>query len=47
MIKVAWSRITYDNSKIIMSTGITFTPIEKSVQEIAEIYLEEKRGIPR
>jgi nucleoside-diphosphate-sugar epimerase len=46
IIKVAWSRITYDNSKIIKSTGITFTAIEKSVQEIAEIYLEEKRGIP-
>jgi dihydroflavonol-4-reductase len=47
MIKVAWSRITYDNSKIIRSTGITFTPIEESVQAIGKIFLEEKRGIPR
>lgn len=47
MIKVAWSRITYDNSKIIRSTGISFTPIEKSVQVIGEIFLEEKMKIPR
>jgi hypothetical protein len=47
MIKVAWSRITYDNSKIIRSTGISFTPIEKSVQAIGEIFLEEKMKIPR
>jgi nucleoside-diphosphate-sugar epimerase len=45
MIKVAWSRITFDNSKIIKHTGITFTPIEKTVNSIGEIYLEEKRGI--
>jgi nucleoside-diphosphate-sugar epimerase len=47
MIKVAWSKITYDNSKIINSTGISFTPIEKSVQAIGDIFLEEMRGIPR
>jgi nucleoside-diphosphate-sugar epimerase len=47
LLKVAWSRITYDNSKIIRSTGFSFTPIEESVQTIGEIYLEEKRGIPR
>jgi dihydroflavonol-4-reductase len=43
MIKVAWSRTTYDNSKIIKDTGISFTPIEKSVEAIAEIYLSEKK----
>jgi nucleoside-diphosphate-sugar epimerase len=45
MVKVAWARITYDNSKIIRSTGFSFIPIEKSVQTIGEIYLEEKRGV--
>lgn len=47
MIKVAWSRITYDNSKIIRSTGISFIPIERSVKAIGEIYLSEKMRIPR
>jgi nucleoside-diphosphate-sugar epimerase len=47
LIKIAWSRITYDNSKIIRSTGFSFNPIEKTVSTIGEIYLEEKRGIPR
>lgn len=47
MIKVAWSRVTYDNSKIIKHTGIIFTPIEKTVQTIGEIYLEEKMEVPR
>lgn len=45
MVKVAWAMITYDNRKIIKSTGISFTPIEKSVEAIAEIYLLEKKGI--
>jgi len=47
LLKVAWSRITYDNSKIIRSTGFSFTPIEKSVQTIGEIFLEENKGINR
>jgi len=47
MIRVAWSRITYDNSKIIKYTGITFKPIERSVKEIGKIYLEEKPRVPR
>jgi hypothetical protein len=42
LIKVAWSRITYDNSKIIRSTGFSFNPIEKTVSTIGEIYLLEK-----
>jgi len=46
MIKVAWSRITYDSSKLVRSTGFTFTPLEKSVRNIGEIYMEEKKGIP-
>ncbi len=47
MIKVAWSRITYDNRKIIKYTGISFIPIEKSVKAIGRIYLEEKKRVPR
>jgi len=47
MIKAAWSRITFDNSKIIKHTGITFTPIEKTISSIGEIYLLEKMKIPR
>lgn len=47
MIKVAWSRITYDNNKIIKFTGISFTPVESSVIAIGKIYLEEKMIIPR
>jgi nucleoside-diphosphate-sugar epimerase len=47
MIKVAWSKITYDNSKVIKYTGISFKPIEKSVQEIGRIYLDERKGVPR
>jgi nucleoside-diphosphate-sugar epimerase len=46
MIKVAWSRITYDSSKLVRSTGFTFTPLEKSVINIGKIYMEEKKGIP-
>jgi len=47
MLKVAWSHITYDNSKLIKYTGFSFTPIEKTVKAIGEIYLEEMRGILR
>ncbi len=47
MIRVAWSRITYDNSKIIKYTGITFKPIERSVKEIGKVYLEERKRVPR
>ena len=47
MLKVAWSRITYDNSKLIKSTGFSFTPIEKTVQAIGKIFLEDTRKIPR
>jgi len=47
MIKVAWSRITYDNRKIIKYTGISFIPVERSVKAIGRIYLEEKNRVPR
>jgi hypothetical protein len=46
MIKVAWSRISYDSSKLIRNTGFTFTPLEESVKNIGKIYMEEKKGIP-
>jgi dihydroflavonol-4-reductase len=42
MLKVAWSRITYDNSKLIKRTGFSYTPIERTVQVIGEIFLQEK-----
>jgi dihydroflavonol-4-reductase len=47
MLKVAWSQITYDNSKLIRYTGFSFTPIEKTVKSIGEIFLEEMKGIQR
>lgn len=47
MLKVAWSRITYDNSKLIKRTAVSFTPIEKTVQSIGERFLEDLRKIPR
>lgn len=47
MLKVAWSRITYDNSKLIKRTAVSFTPIEKTVQAIGERFLEDLRKIPR
>jgi nucleoside-diphosphate-sugar epimerase len=47
MLKVAWSKITYDNSKLIRYTGFSFTPIEKSVVTIGRIFLEDMKKIPR
>jgi nucleoside-diphosphate-sugar epimerase len=43
ILKAAWTKVGYDNSKIIKRTGITFMPIEKSVEKIASIYNSEKR----
>jgi hypothetical protein len=45
IVKVAWSKITYDSSKITRLTGFSFTPVEKTVNSIAKIYLEEKGRI--
>lgn len=45
IVKVAWSKISYDNSKIVKATGISFTPVEKTVNSIAGIYLKEKDSI--
>jgi len=45
IVKVAWSQISYDNSKIIRETGMSFTPVEKTVNSIAGIYLKEKDKI--
>lgn len=42
IVRVAWSQISYDNSKIIKKTGMSFTPVEKTVDVIAAIYLKEK-----
>lgn len=45
IVKVAWSKISYDNSRIISKTGMSFTPVETTVDEIARIYLKEKDRI--
>ncbi|NLA50197.1 MAG: NAD-dependent epimerase/dehydratase family protein [Bacteroidales bacterium] len=45
IVKVAWSKITYDSSKITRLTGFSFTPVEKTVNTIAKIYLKEKGRI--
>lgn len=45
IVKVAWSKITYDSSKITRLTGFSFTPVENTVNSIAEIYLKEKGRI--
>jgi len=42
IVRVAWSQISYDNRKIIKKTGMSFTPVEKTVDAIASIYLKEK-----
>lgn len=42
IVKVAWSKITYDSSKITRVTGFSFTPVERTVDAIAKIYLKEK-----
>jgi nucleoside-diphosphate-sugar epimerase len=42
ILKAAWTKVGYDNRKIITRTGITFIPIEKSVEKIASIYNSEK-----
>jgi len=46
ILKSAWSRVTYDNSKIINRTGLSFIPIEKAVKAICAIYVSEKTGSP-
>lgn len=42
ILKAAWTKVGYDNSKIIRSTGMSFMPINKSVEAIAAIYVSEK-----
>jgi nucleoside-diphosphate-sugar epimerase len=42
ILKAAWTKVGYDNRKIISRTGITFLPIESSVEKIASIYNSEK-----
>lgn len=43
ILKAAWTKVGYDNSKIISRTGISFMPVEKSVERIASIYNSEKK----
>jgi len=42
MLNAAWSKVTFDNSKIIDRTGIVFTTVEKSIKSFAAIYKSEK-----
>lgn len=43
ILKAAWTKVGYDNSKVIRSTGISFTPISKSVEAIAAFYNADKK----
>jgi dihydroflavonol-4-reductase len=43
MLNTAWSKVTFDNSKIVERTGIEFTPVKKSIESFAAIYKSEKR----
>lgn len=42
-LKSAYSKITFDNSKIIAATGIKFRPISESVAATSALYLSENR----
>lgn len=44
VLKSAWRKVRFDNRKIIKETGISFTPIEKSIEKTAAIYLAEKNA---
>ncbi len=41
-VKAAYSKVMFDNRKVTETTGITFTPIERSVAETARLYLTDK-----
>jgi len=41
-VKAAYSKVLFDNSKVIKTTGITFRPMEQSVAETARLYLMDK-----
>ncbi len=41
IIRAAFSKVFYDNGKIIRTTGINFIPVNESVKRISRIYLSE------
>lgn len=43
MLNAAWSKVSFDNSKIIERIGIEFSPVEKSIESFAAIYKSEKK----
>mgnify|MGYP001157878521 CR=1 FL=1 len=43
-IKSAYSRVRFDNSKIIRTTGISFIPVKQSVEETAGYFLRDRRN---
>ncbi|HEX2919778.1 MAG TPA: NAD-dependent epimerase/dehydratase family protein [Bacteroidales bacterium] len=45
LLSAAWTKTGYDNSKIINKTGLTFTPISKSIERISSIYLRENKQL--
>lgn len=42
ILRAAWTKVGFDNKKLRQRTGIAFTPIARSVEEIASIYKKEK-----
>ena len=44
ILKAAWSEVTFDNSKIIKSTGISFLPVKESVKATGSFYISDKTG---
>lgn len=41
-VKAAYSKVLFDNSKVVRTTGIGFRPMEVSVSETARLYLKDK-----
>jgi dihydroflavonol-4-reductase len=41
ILKVAWNKVGYDNSKISNYTGYTFTPLQETIRNIAGFYLDD------
>ncbi len=43
-IKAAYSKVFLDNSRVLNETGMTFTPVEKTIATTAAIFLSENRA---
>ncbi len=44
ILSAAWQKVEYDGSKLIKTTGIRFIPVERSIRDIAAIYLADKKN---